>query len=466
MGRAGRAAVLRLGALVVAVAAVSSCASSGGAPSAGNDVSAAADASMKTQQEVQSELMSFADRFFAASLEMARTLEQIVQTPEGRYNAAGARLLALTVTTDIAASPNPGAALLDMCVYITLKRAVWEDYWMPEVYGEGTGRVVLDSYDELEQDIWGIAAGVYTPEQLADLRGLIDDWRSHHPDAVSVDFVRLSELGDARRVQTLVDAGRPGGMLAPIREANRSLEEMRMLAERLAFLMTRMQLMLSLQVEMASAKLATMPEVRQLLEDSGTFAGVSDRAADTFATLVADLPEERRAAIDQILSGLSSERERMFADLGAEDGKLRPALQDVRQTLESGRELSALLDQTIRDFDVLTERMMKGNPKSPRPFDIMDWKATLAEGTDTARELHATLASLEHILGSSALEGQLNPIVEGAHRLQDEVVDETIDRAFVLGVALIFIFFALLTLHRWLIRRLAPARSGKPESGP
>ena len=36
-----------------------------------------------------------------------------------------------------------------------------------------------------------------------------------------------------------------GGMLAPVKEANRNIVEMRMLAERLAFLATRMQMMIS-----------------------------------------------------------------------------------------------------------------------------------------------------------------------------------------------------------------------------
>jgi len=179
--------------------------------------------------------MAFADRYFAATLEAAKILELDLQTSEGRYTAAAARLVGLMVTTDIAASPNPGAALLDMTVFVTLRRMVWQDYWMPEVYGDA-GAPVLEILLELEDDIRGIAAGVYTPDQLAELGDLIDDWRAQHPNAVAVDFMRLTEIGDARQVQTLIDAGRPGGMLAPMKEANRNVEEMRLLAERLAFI--------------------------------------------------------------------------------------------------------------------------------------------------------------------------------------------------------------------------------------
>lgn len=461
MRKPTRGNLLHAGIAVIGVVAVMSCASSGGSSA---DQDQAGDTSKKTQQEVQSELMAFADRFFAATLESAKTLEGALQTPESRYTASAARLVALMVTTDIAASPNPGAALLDMTVFATLKRTVWEDYWMPEVYGEA-GRPVLDTLRELEDDIWEIASGVYTPAQLEELRMLIDDWRARHPDSTAVDFMRLSEIGDSRQVQTLVDAAQPGGLLAPVKEANRNLEEMRLLAERLAFMVTRMQLMTSLQVEMASAKLAVQPEVRQLLEDSTNFTEASNRAAEAFATLVADLPEERRAAIDQILAGLGEEREEIFADLGAEDGELRPALRDLHQTLETGHELAVDLGETAREIDALVARMMAGSPNAPRPFDILEYQATFAELTTTVREMQSVLASLDRVLNSGGIERQMNEVVAGANRLEDEVINEIIDRAFVRGAALIVVFFAFLVLYRLFVRQFVPDPTSGPEAG-
>ena len=240
---------------------------------------------------------------------------------------------------------------------------------------------MLDACQRLEADIWGIAARVYTPEQTASLRRLIDDWRSAHPDAISVAFVRLGELGDARQVEILLDAGRPGSLLAPVREASHNIEEMRLLAERLAFRVSRMQLLLSLQFEMAIAEVEADPEVQQLLDDSETFAGASDRAAEACATLAADLPEERRVAIEQILGGLGKERERIFDDLGSEDGKLRPAVRDLRDTFEQARLLAVLLNQFVVNADELVAKVTKNEPA--RPFDIMDYQATLAEATAT-----------------------------------------------------------------------------------
>lgn len=446
--------------MAVAMALVTSCASSGGSSASEPESVATTEQTRKTEQQVQVNLMSFADRFFAITLDAADKFEQSLQTPEGRYDAAAERLGALLVTADIAAGPNPGGALLDMTAFVTLKRTVWEEYWVPEVYGED-GQVMLDAYRALEVDVWLIAAGVYTPEQLDELRQVIGDWRAANPDQVQVDFIRLSEFGDSRQVENLLDAGRPGGMLAPVREANRNIEEMRLLAERLVFLFTRMQLLVSLQVDMASAKLVVRPEIRQLLEDSHMIAEVSDRAAETLAALVADLPTERRAAIDQILNGLGQERERIFADLGAEDGDLRPFLRDARQTLEVGRDLAAVLGETIRATDVLMARAQQGDKEAARPFNILEYQATLAEAAVTVREIQVMLTSIERLLDSQGLQGQLPAILAGANQLEDEVVNEILDRAFLRGVALIFVFFTILTVYRWLIPRVAPGLAPK-----
>lgn len=454
-----RNAALQLCLVVACVVPIVSCTSS----QTLDEGLTVADTARKTQQQVQSELMAFSDRFFAETLEMTTTLEQVLETPESRYTAAAGRLVALMVTTDIAASPNPGAALLDMTVFVTLKRMVWEDYWMPEVYGDEAGGV-LDSFNDLEEDIWAIASGVYTPEQLTELRELIADWRAQHPDVIYVDFMRLAEFGDSKQVDLLINASRPGGMLAPVREANRSIEEMRLLAERLAFMATRMQLMISLQVEMATAKLAYQPEVQQLLEDSRTFAEVSDRAAEAFATLVADLPEERRAAVDQIMNGLSEQREQILADLGNEDGNLRPALDDVRRTLEVGREMADVLGEAIRATNALVESVNEGSKNASRPFDILDYQTAFGEATIAAREIQQAATTLEHLLESGGIAKQMDQVVDGANRLEDEVVDEIVDHAFLRGVALIVVFFVFLTLYRLLISRLLPGPGsvGKP----
>jgi hypothetical protein len=55
----------RIASIVIATVGLLSCASSGGSSAARDAESAAVDSSKKSEQQLQAELMSFADRFFA-----------------------------------------------------------------------------------------------------------------------------------------------------------------------------------------------------------------------------------------------------------------------------------------------------------------------------------------------------------------------------------------------------------------
>ena len=142
--------------------------------------------------------------------------------------------------------------------------------------------------------------------------------------------------------------------------------------------------------------------------------------------------------------GLHEQRERLLADIGDEDGELRPALADFRETFETGRQLAVALNEALVSADGLVARVLEEEPA--RPFDILDYKETISEATITVRELHEVLARVERILGSEEIEGELTHVVDSAMRLEDEVINDIIDRAFVRGVALILIFFVALAV--------------------
>ena len=110
------------------------------------------------------------------------------------------------------------------------------------------------------------------------------------------------------------------------------------------------------------------------------------------------------------------------------------------------------LDEAIRSADALVARTMGGNETAARPFDILDYQVTFAEATLAAREIRDAAASIERLFGEAGSE-DVEPIMEAANRIEDEVIDEIIDRAFLRGVALIVIFFVVLALYRLLTRR-------------
>ena len=116
-------------------------------------------------------------------------------------------------------------------------------------------------------------------------------------------------------------------------------------------------------------------------------------------------------------------------------------------------------NETIVNTDRLVKRVLED--ETTRPFDILEYQAAFAEATITVKEIQEVLARVEDLLGSEDLDQELNSVVDSANRLEEEVIDDIIDRAFLRAVALIVVFFSVLTIHRWLIRRVAPGR--RPE---
>ena len=197
-------------------------------------------------------------------------------------------------------SPYPGPALLDTLVLVTLNRMVWEEYWMPKVYGQPAADLVA-TLRQLEGDIWDLAAKVLTPAQRQELRELLRAWRDKYPDKTGVSFVRFSDFGELGRKPSLEQARKAGGLLAPVKQAVQAADEIRILGERALYLVMRMQELMASRAEYTVQKLLTTPEIAQLLSDVTAFREVSNRYAELMEVLPAQLTEQTQATIDQVM---------------------------------------------------------------------------------------------------------------------------------------------------------------------
>jgi len=88
-----------------------------------------------TPEELQSAVISYANRFISTIGQAAFQLEKEIPTAQGRLVAVNRKVYSLSAVTEIAAGPNPGPALLDLVVMATLTRMVWDAYWRPQVFG-------------------------------------------------------------------------------------------------------------------------------------------------------------------------------------------------------------------------------------------------------------------------------------------------------------------------------------------
>ena len=112
-----------------------------------------------SQEELRAAVMSYANRFIATIGQAATQLEQEIPSPEGRMMAAARKVYSLSAAAEIAASPNPGPALLDLVVMTTLNRMVWQDHWRPQVFGM-PATVMLDAFFTMEEDVWRRGEGL------------------------------------------------------------------------------------------------------------------------------------------------------------------------------------------------------------------------------------------------------------------------------------------------------------------
>ncbi len=413
-----------------------------------------------TRAQLQATLMDFADRFASSVATYASDFENELTSPKARLTASRLRFYPLASAFQIASGPDPGVALLDMVVLVTLSRIIWEEHWRPQVFGD-PAEVMVKGFQKLEADIWSIAERVLTQEEEEELRALILEWRRTNPEETGVDFVRFDDFGKLRPDSALVRASRAGGFFPEVAEAARATDEIRLLGDRAMYMFSRMQVLSSLQVNLAYAEVASQPEVVQALSESTRFVDISNRLAAFMEQLPAQVATERSAAIKHLVGELSKERKNLMEDFFSEEKRLKGLFVEVQQMLRMGNELAKRISTTVSSVDQLTARFDVGSrQESAKPFDIRDYRQILSEFTITVKQLNSLVSSVDELLASSKLETPLPVVFKFTDRM--ESLGETwMKESFILGGALILLFFITLLVYRIVSQRLLASRKGQ-----
>jgi len=169
-----------------------------------------------TEIELQSELMSYADRFASIVTQSLEDFENLKPKPRARQVILSDLVYSISSVYTIAAEPNPQVGLLDMVAVTTLGRMIYEDN-MRRKYGKSTV-VITKGFRQLEKDIWRIAAKVLTIGQQDELRQLILYWRKNNPDKMVYNYLRFSDFAAQRRNSTLVKKVQAGGLFKTVME--------------------------------------------------------------------------------------------------------------------------------------------------------------------------------------------------------------------------------------------------------
>ena len=189
-----------------------------------------------TEVELQSQLMSFADRFTALVADGFLDYEATSPSAEHRRAVLLYIVYPMANVYIVAAESDPDVALLDMVVMITLGRMIFEEVGLKELGSEV--EPVLKAYRTAEEDIWDIARQVLEPDQQEALYALIRQWRQDHPRALFFSHIRFSDFAAERRKSKLARGEKAKGLFKSVEKATQEAEEVRLLAERGMFLGT------------------------------------------------------------------------------------------------------------------------------------------------------------------------------------------------------------------------------------
>ena len=413
-----------------------------------------------TEIELQSELMSYADRFASILAQSFEDFNALGPSPESRRFVLDDMVHAIASVFTTAAEPNPQAALLDMVTVATLGRMIYEDN-IRKRYGKPV-ETMAKGFGELENDIWQIAAKILSIEQQHELRTIILEWRKRNPDKIIYNYFRFNDFAADRRKSTLVKKDQTGGLFKSVQQATQQVEETRMLAERSLYLATRLPLLTGAFSEVWMSQLLINPDANEILQDFHNFSEVSQRLATvaeelpdrlmkdlsklrlqtinqvmkevnrwsdvTLDKVMAQVAVERQASIDQFMNRLIGEQKIALEAILVEEQRVTGLVTELRKALEEGNHL-------LVAANTLTEKFNLGDPstdlKDSKPFDIKEYRDSIAEMT-------TLIETANQLVGTADIDQLLPLLIEALDKAEKEG-EELIDHSFRQGVLLILI---------------------------
>ncbi|MGO9586990.1 MAG: hypothetical protein ACLP2Y_12410 [Limisphaerales bacterium] len=401
---------------------------------------------------LQLQVMRFADSYVAALSQAADDFGAKVGTSQARLAALKWKLgQATSVYTD-ATGPNPVINALDMLVLVSVSRMVLEDYGV-ETYGDAI-LPMLEIQRQEETNAWKLADGMLKPEQQQELKGLIQEWRQKNPHQRYVGAVRFNEFLIALGRMPQQSAAAPNSIFsllfldpfAGLDPTAAAIEETRRLGERAMYYTQRMPQLLSWQAEVLAYQLADEPESKQILSNANQLASSAESFAKTAQQLPQLINDQRQAAIQQLLDGLTSQETQ------------------ARQTLNAAGDAATNINAAIKSLDAFVRYVSAPNTNrttaatNSRPFNVLDYGTAAGQIGAAARDLSALLTAVNQTTPQLAQLGQQT--TADANRV--------VNHAFWRGLILILVFLigsvvAGLT-YRVLARKLA--RDGNHPSAP
>jgi hypothetical protein len=418
---------------------------------AAKSVALVSDTSRVTIGELNALTNAYADRYMTYLSDATDSISRGNSDPKQRKLANDIRLVQVSSIYDIVTNADPYTQLLDLTLVVTLQSRQWIDEDQAEKQFGPRGRYLIDASRKAREDIWKIASRVMKPEQLEVLDGMILDWRRRNPTVQMVSFVRFDDFAASRDKSMIADVKTGGGLLAPVDEAKKAVDEVRLLAERAFYLGKRLPFLMQWQVRSTIDETMTSSALTQVTDSVPMIAKAVDRIPQ-------DVARERKALFEEfrntepVVSGLLTKYQAAIGDTNKLTGNVKGITNDTQALLKQVSLASAALNESMLTMDRVFMAPGRNAPKDPnaKPFDINEYTKSAIAFTNALKEANTVLAQTGQLMQSQAL---LKPIEQSA-TLAADTGAKVMDAAFWRGLALIAVFFVMLTIYRFVTAKM------------
>ena len=397
-----------------------------------------------TLEVLQQQVMRFADTYTANIAQGCDDVASATTNSACRLAVMRWKLGQSTSAYVNASGQNPAVNALDMLVLVSMARMVIQDYGL-ETFGE-TIRPLLDAQLRMETNAWVLAGGILKPSQQNELKGLIQEWRTKNPHQRYIGPIRFREFVGALGRTPSQSTTAPSSIfsllyldpLAGLDPTAAAIQETRELGERAMYYSQRMPQLLSWQVQLLTVQIADQPESRQVLADATRLANSAEIFAQTAQQLPQLINDQRQAAIQQILDGLT-----------AQGNKSVELLTDTRTTLNSAGEAAKNINAAIQSLTEFVKYVSPTNAAptatNSKPFNVLDYGTAASQIGAAADHLNTLLVSIN----------QSVPQIEKISQQTSADADRVLKHAFWLGAVLILILLSGAVVAGLVYRKLA-----------
>ncbi len=413
-----------------------------------------------TETQLEELVQGFADRYYAMVSGACDALSRVTTDPDKRLLIDRLQTRTITAVYDIASNEDPFTKLLDLTVVVTLTSTlVIDEGRADELFGPDA-QIIMRPMRKAREEIWEIAARALTSEQLETLDRLILEWRRQNPDVETVSFVRFDDFATSRGKSIIADVRTGGGLLAPVDEARKSVDQAVLFGERVFYMSKRAPLLVSMESGALLSQIAAMPELRQGLAMAGRLTENLDRLTAVAEEMPKTLLDEREKIVQSIDQTSGSLRQTL-AEYEKAIGQTEQLVHSVQDLSGSARDVMSSLDTAAGSLTKTLEAaerlavQARGSPSEQKPVDPELYARMVADLRGSLVEVNKALENSKTLAEGSLWEKPLAALsAESDQRVKQlsgemrGIVDRLALWAFAWAGGMAFLIFLLLVAYR------------------